>query len=684
MIAAAISVREDIRIRQVLMYNHDDANNPERERQFDALVKSGQLEQALAMLQAWNEREPWNGDVLMRMAVVHWLAGEPARTLRDLDAFLTLHPDHAEALSRRAQALLMLGKRRDAEETLKRAEAIDPNTPGVALNRALLLETDGNYALAIEAITGYLKAMPTDHLALARRSHLHRQLGQYPDALEDAVACVKMKPDDPETHFAQALAHVTLEQGAEAMDACDRALKRKSSFLPALRLKIDLLADLGLMEQAGKALAQLESYEPDAPHTALLRARLATERGEFALALEWITRYLDDYPDEPYGYYRRGMIYFSMQQYDRALADFSEYARLAPRALEAYEQQYLCYLALEQYDKAVEVSKTALDMQPKNFRLQYNHAFAELLVGHVPAAKVGFHLALDLAPAHEELMLRVHQALTEHAPPVERLDWFVKATVRHGNTTTMLKGLLADIYLEDGRLEDALQLTQDVLRLDHQRPFGYMLGIKALCLLDRYPDALALADLGVELLPEDGRVRMARALVLRDMERFDAALRELELARSLLPGDAEVIIQQALTYGSLDRLADAVRLLRQALTLDAENAGAYFWLSYFLLHRRRFREALEAAERLLELSPESAGAYLLRGVALHGLRRHRQAEDDLARTRATEPGLLVRFSADPLIAELLSPSPPDGKLHRMRRTLTDGWQTLNQMMNPNG
>lgn len=666
------------------MFNHDDAYNPERDKQLDALVKSGQLEQAMQLLQAWQEREPWNGEVLMRMAVVHWLAGEPARTLRDLDAFLTLHPDHAEALARRAQALLMLGKRRDAEETLKRAEGIDPNTPGVALNRALLQEADGQYEPAIASITAYLKTMPSDHLALARRSHLHRQLGHYPQALEDAQACVKMKPDDPESHFAQALAHVTLEQGNEAMDACNHALKLKSSFLPALRLKIDLLADMGLIEQAGKTLAQLESYEPDAPHTALLRARLATERGEFALALEWISHYLDDYPDEPYGYYRRGMIYYNMQQYEKALADFIEYARLAPRALEAYEQQFLCYLALDQYDKAVEVSKTALDMQPHNYRLQYNHAFSELLIGHLPAAKVGFHAALDLAPAHEELLLRIHQALTEHAPPAERQDWFVKATVRHGNASPMLKGLLADIYLEEGHVDDALQLTQDVLRLDHQRPFGYLLGIKALCLLDRYPDALALADLGVELLPEDGRVRMARALVLRDTGHFDEALQELEQARGLLPGDAEVVIQQGLTYGSMERLPEAVRALRQALTIEPENSSAYFWLSYFLLHRRRFKEAFEAAERLLELTPTSAAAYLLRGASLHGLRRHRQAEDDLARVRALEPGLLARFGADPAIAELLSPSPRSGKLTRFRRTLTDSWQSLNEMVNPNG
>ena len=666
------------------MYNHDDAYNTEREQQLDALVKSGALEQAMTLLQAWQEREPWNGDVLMRMAVVHWLSGEPARTLRDLDAFLALHPDHAEALSRRAQALIMLGKRKDAEETLKRAEGLDPHTPGVALNRALLLEADGQYEPAIDSLTAYLQTVPQDHLALARRSHLRRQLGQYPEALEDALACVKMRPDDAESHFAQALAHVTLEQGNEALEACDHSLKCKSSFLPALRLKIDLLADMGLPEQAASALAHLESIEPEGPHTSLLRARLATERGEFAIALEWISRYLDDYPDEPYGYYRRGMIFFNMQQYETALADFIEYARLAPRALEAYEQQFLCLLAMEQYDKAAAVSKTALDMQPKNYRLQYNHAFAELLRGRLPAAKVGFHAALDNAPAHEELMLRIHQALTEHAPPEECLDWFGKAAARHGTVSPMLKGLLADLYLESGRVEEALQLTQEVLTMDHQRPFGYLLGIKALCLLDRYEDALALADLGVTVLDDDGRLRVSRAVVLRDMGRQEEALQELVLAQQLLPGDADVVLQQALTYGSMDRLPEAIRLLRKALSIDPQSAGIYFWLTYFLLHRRRFRDALAAAERLLELTPASMSAYLLRGAALHGVRRHRQAEDDLARVRANEPALLARFSADPVLAELLSPVQTDSKLSRMRRTLTESWQAFNQLINTSG
>ncbi len=667
------------------MYNNDEnAYRSEREQQLDTFVKAGHYAQALELLHAWSEREPWNGEVLVRMAVVHWLAGEPARTLRDLDAFLAMHPDNAEVLSRRAQALLMLGKRVDAEDTLNRAEAIDPNTPGVFLNRALLLEEDGDYSEAIHRLTSYLAVVPNDHLALARRSHLYRQLGDYPHALEDAQACVAMRSDDPESHFAEALAHVTLEQGTEALAACDRCLTLKASFLPALRLKVDLLADLGFHVQAETALAALESFEPHAPHTALLRARLAAERGEYAVALEWIGSYLDDYPDEPYGYYRRGMIYYQMANYSTALEDFQQYARLAPRALEAYEQQFLCHLALEQYPQAAAVGKLAIELQPQSYRLHYNLAFAELLCGRQPQAKMGFHTALDLAVENEELVMRIHQALTEHASAAERLEWFGAAVARHGAESIMLKGLYADVLLDSGQPEDALRLAHEVLDEDFQRPFAYLLGIKALCLLNRYDEALAMADAGVETLPQDARLRLGRALVLRDSDRPDEALRDLDTAWRLLPGDPEVLVQQGLTYASMGRLGNAVKLLRQAVQLDPQNVDTCFWLGFFQLHRRRWREALATAERLLALMPDAAAGILIRGAALRGLRRHAGADADFERVREEAPALLARLSADPIIAELLNPPVPEGPFERVRRTITEGWQQVRQIMHSSG
>ncbi|MHB9023778.1 MAG: tetratricopeptide repeat protein [Armatimonadota bacterium] len=655
---------------------YDEHNNQDRDQQLQAMIDAGQLEQALAMLQDWYDQEPWNGEVLMRMAVVHWLSGQPALTLRDLDAYLLMDPDNAEALSRRAQVLLMLGKHEDAEVALQKAEAIDPTTPGVLLNRALVAEEHHEYQQAIDSITAYLEILPQDHLALARRSHLHRQLGHYTQALDDALACEALHQDDPETYFAEALARVTLEQGDEALAACERCLQLQPSFSPARRLKIDLLADLGRVDEAERELNTLQEAEPGTPHTALLLARMLAERGQYADALEWIERYLNDYPDEGYGYYRRGMIYFRMEDYERALRDFQEYARLAPAAVEAYEQQFMCYLELGRHQDAALVGKTAVELQPQSFRLVYNLAFAELLCGHVEQATTGFKLALELNPANDELVLRIYQGLAEYAPARVLKEWLQEGVSVPGPATVLMKGLLAEFHLAQGHLADALQLTNEVIAEDGQRPFGYLLAIRALMLLDRLPEALAVAQGGVVALPEDGRLRLAHALVLRDLGQADEALRELAIADNLMPGDPEVVRQQALVYGSTGDVPRAVSLLEHARALEDDNADTYFWLGYFLTHRRRYGEALAAGEHLLALQPGSLEGRLIRGVALRGLRRHQEADQELAHVRAGNPALLNRVSADPVIAELLKPPQARRLSDRMRRSVSRYWRII--------
>jgi tetratricopeptide (TPR) repeat protein len=647
------------------------AYGPDPDKQLDALLKNGQYAQALDWLQAWLAREPWNGEVLLRMAVVHWLAGEPAQTLRDLDAFLEQDPNNAEALARRAQALLTLGKYEDAAAALAKAEAIDAHTPGVLLNKALILEAQGQYPDALASLDAYLELMPQDHLALARRSQYHRQLGQLPEALADAQASAALRPDDPEAHLAEALARVALEQGDEALFSCDRCLQLRPFFLPALRLKVDLLADLGRLSEAETILNLLQAKDPESPGTNLLRARLATERADFPGALHWMNRFLEDSADEPYGYYRRGIIHYRMGEFQKALADFQAYARLAPGAMEAYEEQYLCFIELERFDEAVAAASMAISLQPQHPRPRFNLAFALLLTGRQAEALQAFHAAFDCAPENEDVLLRIHLALTMQASLPVRLAWLHEAAERQGARAPLARGLYAEALLDAGRFTEGLALAQALLPADPERTFTYLLNVKALCLLDRYPEALSVADSGVNALPQDGRLRLGRAMVLRDLNMPDEALQDLEIAAMLLPGDPEVPRQQALVHGSQGEVAPAIRLLREALQCEGDHTDTHFWLAYFLVHRRRYREALTSADAMLAATPQAAEGHFVRGLALRGLRRHAAADGEFAFVRDNDPALLERMKLDPVIAALITPTWPSLR-ERVRRTLRRG------------
>ena len=227
-----------------------------------------------------------------------------------------------------------------------------------------------------------------------------------------------------------------------------------------------------------------------------------------------------------------------------------------------------------------------------------------------------------------------------------------------------------------GRWNAHLNFSRQVLAIDRTRPFAYLLGIKALCGLDRYAEAQALAESGIAALPQDGRLRLARALILRDTGHPLEALRELEQAHELLPTDAEVVRQQALTYGSMEKMARAVQLLEEAIALEPENAETFFWLGYFLIHRKQYQKALRAAERMLALAPQATPARLIRGIALRGLRRYREAEADLARAQYENPVLYERLSNDPFVIALIGPARHTRFSERMRRSITQGWQAL--------
>jgi len=204
-----------------------------------------------------------------------------------------------------------------------------------------------------------------------------------------------------------------------------------------LRLRGEALSRLGRIDEAEQELHQLEAMDGASPYTFLLRARLETERRRFPAALAWMERYLNESPDESQGYYRRGIIYFQQGDFTRALEDFQEYTRLAPNAVEGYEQQFLCYMERQQLAEAIRVGKLAVDLQPHNFRLQYNLAFSHLLAGEVEQAIQGFITALQADTSDAELLLRIYIALTEYAARATRPEPMVPLAPLTFVTTTV-------------------------------------------------------------------------------------------------------------------------------------------------------------------------------------------------------------------------------------------------------
>jgi tetratricopeptide (TPR) repeat protein len=620
---------------------------------WEALMREGELAQAQLLLEAWYAREPWRHDVLLRLAVVHWLAGAPARTLRALDTFLAVEPEHAEALARRAQALLALGKVVDAEVSLARAEALDPLTPGVLLNRALMLEQGGALAAAAAALGTYLARLPGDDFARVRRSHLLRQLGEFGAALTEAQAAVAARSQHPEPHLAEALAWEALDEGARALAACARGLQVAADFLPAWRVQVEILLDLGELPAARRALAEVVARQPDHPQTHLLRARVAAEAGERTEAFAALARFDEESAETPDGYYRRGLVLLRLGEYAQAEVAFADYITRLPQAFEGYEQLCLCHLARQAWPAALAAGQTAVACQPNNPRFHYYLLLAHLGAGDPQAARAVGERILTLAAGQDPFLLRTYLALMPVLSEPERVSWLERACAGGTDTRILLQALLADAYLDAGQPAKALPVAVAVCDREPASSYHFLLGVRALRALGRLPEAIQWAARGVDHLPADARLRGAYALVLRDGGHFAKALEELAHAAAIAPDDPLIPRQQALVLAAEGQVDEAITLLAGARARGVTDAESAYWQAYLLVHAGRPAEALPLIERSLaeHATPE---AQLVRAAALRGVRRVWESQAEIAAVGLQAPDTLVRSRADPVLGEYLS------------------------------
>jgi tetratricopeptide (TPR) repeat protein len=162
--------------------------------------------------------------------------------------------------------------------------------------------------------------------------------------------------------------------------------------------------------------------------------------------------------------------------------------------------------------------------------------------------------------------------------------------------------LLATLACRDGRLNEGIQLTLQVLARDPGN-------VQALEILG---DALQSLN-----EPQGAAEAFRRALVQRPQSAPLAAKLGLALHRH---GD----------------IASAIAAYRQSLDNAPDNALAWFWLGAALREARRLPEALAALERLVALAPDHAEAHAWIG-AIHG-RLERWEDAFLAHERATALG----------------------------------------------
>jgi tetratricopeptide (TPR) repeat protein len=176
-------------------------------------------------------------------------------------------------------------------------------------------------------------------------------------------------------------------------------------------------------------------------------------------------------------------------------------------------------------------------------------------------------------------------------------------------------GLLAGLFLREGRHEESLPYFEALNRLEPDNAAGHVDYGKALAKLD-CPEAAAEAfGRALALQPDDAAARVQRGSLLVDLKDYEAALTNLDAALSLpAPTPLRVAAHQlrARARLGLKRFEEALPETDAAIALDPDNPRSHYLRARGLVALGRIDEARLALERTVAIDPNAdAPRYML-------------------------------------------------------------------------
>ncbi|HEX2787316.1 MAG TPA: trypsin-like peptidase domain-containing protein [Ignavibacteria bacterium] len=109
-----------------------------------------------------------------------------------------------------------------------------------------------------------------------------------------------------------------------------------------------------------------------------LQAQENLEQGKNKEAIEFLEKYLKEFPDDHKGYNYRGLAYTGRKMYKEALADFNKSIKINAKYAPAYTNRADIYFKTEDFEKAIKDYSSIIKMFPDNIYAYYARGIARM------------------------------------------------------------------------------------------------------------------------------------------------------------------------------------------------------------------------------------------------------------------------------------------------------------------
>lgn len=521
---------------------------------------------------------------------------------------LAIKGDSAETLGGQGEALVRLGRQKEAEAALLKALRLKKDYSSLYDLLYRMRMSQKEYSGAEEILRQRIAAMPENATAVATlAAHFARM--QKPKEAEAALAPLL---EDTKHYPAGALYagdfHRSLGELEKARQLYQQGLKSPAVGANAemgaeyrKRLASLLLLE-GKREDAEKAYSAVLQDAPKDPESRSRRALLTMDK-DAAAALKEFQGLVKENQANPMMRFYLGQAYLANRQTENARTSFLEASRMQRNFLEP--RLALAQIALDEnrYKEVVQYANEVLGANPRHPDARYYHSAGNTGLGNYFEARKEVTELLKEFPTFREAQLQlafIELSEKKYANAEGQLRELYKSS----KDVRALTGI-TEVYFAQGKSKEALQFAQGELKASQEDPRIRLLVARTAMRAADYPEAvkqflrLAERDTNWDYL----YMQLGTAHQLNgDLPR---AVLAYQKAVQISPDNVEAILRLAYGYESAGRYKEAIEAYRQGIKLNPNTPVAMNNLAYLLCeHGGDLDEALKFAQMALQRIPQ--------------------------------------------------------------------------------
>ncbi len=285
---------------------------------------------------------------------------------------IELEPDNEKAYIQRAIAHSRLEEHEKAAMDYDRALVFEMKDAELYYFSGMQWHLYGDNTVALLKLSTAIQLKKNFLEAYQARRDVHMVLGQYEEALEDALMCLDMEEDEY-AYFHLAQVFEKLGMYNEADEAYRLSLKENSRVVATHFSYAQLLYQQENYEAAGVEVNQVLQMDPKHLEGILLQSQVLSAQGKYLKASETLSMASVHYSDEPLIYIYRGDINSKMNQPAYAIIDYSKAIELNPENAEIYYKRGGAYESIRDYENALADYAKLLEMSKYDGNAQRLH-----------------------------------------------------------------------------------------------------------------------------------------------------------------------------------------------------------------------------------------------------------------------------------------------------------------------